>query len=156
MLTRQEDAQPVEAKLGEGHGGVAAAQGDAQTGDRFGGGRIGRRRQRHARKPDGVDLHRPQRQGIGGAELTGLAADRLGFDGEAGRQMGGPRQVRVGREPGDRHRGHGGEIVRIEYGEQAVGEFRKLVIEPVLHARAQEGHALEQAADMQGRRRCPS
>ena len=27
MLARQEDAQPVEAELGEGHGGVAAAQG---------------------------------------------------------------------------------------------------------------------------------
>ena len=36
----------------------------------------------------------------------------------------------------------------IEYGEQGVGELRKLVVEPVLNARAQEGHALEQAADV--------
>ena len=147
-FARQEKAQPVEAKLGERHGGIGATQADAQAGYGSRGGRIGRRRQRHARQPDGVDLHRPQRQRIGGAKQARLAADRFGFDREAGRQTGGTGHSGVGREPGDRHRWHGSEIVRVEHREQAVGELRELVIEPVLHARAEKGDTLEQAADM--------
>src|SRR3977135_3259577 len=52
----QEEAQPVQAKLGERHGGIDATQADAQAGDRARGCRVGRRRQRHARQPDRVDL----------------------------------------------------------------------------------------------------
>ena len=62
--------------------------------------------------------------------------------------MGGARHSRVGGKPRDRHRGHGGEIVRVEHREQAVGELGELIVEPVLHAGAQKGDAFEQAADM--------
>ena len=62
--------------------------------------------------------------------------------------MGGARHSRVGSKPGDRHRGHGREIVRVEHREQAIGELGELVVEPVLHARAEKGDAFEQAADV--------
>src|ERR1700716_2935869 len=74
-------------------------------------GRVGGRGRGHARQPDRVDLHRPERQGIGRAKQAGLAADRLRFDREAGRQMGGARHSPVGGKPADRHRGDGGQVV---------------------------------------------
>ena len=62
--------------------------------------------------------------------------------------MGWALQFRIGGKPRDRHRRHGRQVVRIEHREQGIGELGKLIVEPVLHARAEEGHALEQAADM--------
>ncbi len=59
LLAGKEEAQLVEAELGESHLRIGAPQTDAQAGHgprRCG---IGRRRQRHARKLDRLDLERP-------------------------------------------------------------------------------------------------
>ena len=48
LLAAEEEAEPVEAELGKCHGGIAAAEADAQTSDRRDSHRIGRRGQGHA------------------------------------------------------------------------------------------------------------
>ena len=59
----QEEAQPVDAQLGEGRLGRGAFQRDAQHADGAGGGRIGGCDERQAGQPDVLHLDRPQRHG---------------------------------------------------------------------------------------------
>ena len=43
---------------------------------------------------------------------------------------------------------HGRQVVRVEQAEQRVGEFGEFVVEPVMHAAGEEGHAFQQAGDV--------
>ena len=90
----QEEAQPVDAELGEGDLGRGASQRDAQHAGGAGGGRVGGCHDRQAREADGLDLDRPQRERCGGAEAKVLAAHRFGVDRDAGGQPG--RVIRSG------------------------------------------------------------
>jgi hypothetical protein len=48
----------------------------------------------------------------------------------------------------ERHGGNRCQVVRVEDAEEGVGEFRKLVVDLMMHPRCQESKTLQQALDM--------
>ena len=48
----------------------------------------------------------------------------------------------------ERHGGNRCQVVRVEDAEEGVGEFRKLVVDLMMHPRCQESKSLQQALDM--------
>ena len=144
----QVETQPVNAELREGDLGVGAFHHDAQRRHRAAGQRVGRHRERQAGEPHALDLHRPQRHRIGGAEAAWLAAHRLAVQRQAGRDLERHQQVRLAAELQHRAGGHRRQVMRVEHAEQRVGQLRKLVVQPVMDAGRQEGHAVEQPLHM--------
>ena len=144
----QEEAQPVDAELGEGDLGRGAFQGDAQHAGGAGGGRVGGRDDRQAGEADVLHLDRPQRDRRRGAVAQLLAAHRLGVDRDAGGQARRRHQIGLAVELHHHAGRHGRQVVRIEQAEQGVGQFGEFVVQPVMHAGGEERHAFEQAGDV--------
>ena len=146
--TAQEEAQPVDAELGEGDLGRGAFQRDPQHAGGAGSGRVGWGHDRQSRQSNVLHLDRPQRDGRCGAVAQFLAADRLGVDRDACGQARGVHQVRLAIELRDHAGRHRRQVVRVEQAEQGVGQFGEFVVQPVVHARGQKRHAFQQAGDM--------
>ena len=144
----QEEAQPIDAELGERDLGRGAFQGDAQHAGGAGGERIGGGDDRQTGEADILHLDRPQRDRCGGAIAQFLAAHRLGVDRNAGGQARRIHQVGLAVELHHHAGRHRRQVVRVEQAEQRVGQFGEFVVQPVMHARGEERHAFEQAGDM--------
>ena len=144
----QEEAQAIDAELAEGRIGRQAFQRDAQHPGGTAGGGIGRCDDRQAGQADALHVDRPERHRAGGTVAQRLAMHRLGVEHHAGGQPGGDHQVRLAVELRDHARGDGRQVVRVEQPEQRVGEFGEFVVETVVDAPGEEGHAFQQARDV--------
>ena len=100
-----------------------------------------------------LDLDRPQRHGMGGAEFAarvlathGLAGQRtVARHGETARQV---RVHRVGPHARDQHRWHRRQKAGIDRFQQVLDQARMLGVDLQLHARGHERKTFEQALDV--------
>jgi hypothetical protein len=82
------------------------------------------------------------------ALAAGLAAHGFGIDDETGFDIDTRLQIGLRRELGDGAGGKRGQVMRVQNAQQRVGQLRKFVIQPRLHAGRKKRDAIQQPGDM--------
>jgi len=149
-LAVDEDPDPAHAARPQGGKGTAGLEFDGDAGGHAArqarpAARGERRRERRAHDPQRRRDHR-----VHGAEMADRALHGGAAQGRPARQQrelagAGAGIEAVLRQLGDRIRGQGPRVVRIQAFQQGLGKFRVVVVETLVDACAHQGHRLDQA-----------
>ena len=147
-LRADEKPQALGCELRQRHPLGGAPQAQPQHPGGAGRGRVGRRNDRPTAQGDRLDLDRPQRHRVGGAEAAGVALHRTRVDQGSRLHLERRGEVGAGRQFDDRHRRDRRQIMRVEDFQQALRQLREIVVELAVDAGGDEGEALQQPLDV--------